>query len=198
MLTIQRNKKDVKRKGFDERPVKDYTTLEEDYQNTQRASRSQNEDELWGRLAQHNTTEDKYNLDTEYRQDYSTESRRKYDRGTRSYTNSRSSSYEREKNVEDLPLYTTDSSTSMAVKKYNIRHEKKKSNTVGKIIIAAYVAVITLVAALVIVDSTLKTTAAATTVVEEESTIEYIQEPKQASTNWFDRVCDWLSQVAGD
>ena len=205
MLTIQRNSTDEKRKrsSANSRPNQEYRTLDEDYQDTLDRNQARREEDLWGRLSQTTNTTDNMRYETPQRN-----FDREYNRDNRSYTrerdyadyeNHQSSGYIREENVKDLPLYNTEApTTSMAMKKYNIKSEKKKSNVIGKIILAAYIAVVALVATLVIVDSTIKTSAATSTVVENESTIPYIQQETKESTNWFDTLCDWFSSVSGD
>ncbi len=208
MLTIQRNNTDEKRKKAysANRPTQEFRTLDEDYQDTLERNQAKREDDLWGRLNQTSDATDSMRYETPQR-DYSREYDRERDytrnysreRDYAGYENHQTSGYIREENVKDLPLYNTEASTSsMAMKKYSIKSEKKKSNVVGKIILACYIVVVALVATLVIVDSTIKTSAATSTVVENESTIPYIQQETNESTNWFDTLCDWFSRVAGD
>ena len=204
MLTIQRNNTDEKRKRSQARPVQDFRTLDEDYQDTLDRNQARREEDLWGRLNQSSSaTDTRYDTpQREYERDYNGDyNREDYSKQSNysGYSTRQSSSYSREESVKDLPLYNTEASTSsMAMKKYNIKPEKKKNNVVGKIILAAYIAVVALVATLVIVDSTMKTSAATSTVTDNESAIPYIQQESTESTNWFDNVCDWFSSIAGD
>lgn len=184
MLTINRNKTEDKRnRAYDSRVRENsYRTLDEEYQNTIVERQNQSESELWDRLnyqAPYQATEERERFDYETRNSY--------------YNEPRSSAYSREEHARTLPMYNTEASSSeMAIKKYNVAPQKKKSNVVGKIILAAYIAIITLVAALVIVDSTRKTTAASTgSVAGQQTEYEYITfDDVEESSNWFDAFCD--------
>ncbi|MDD7457856.1 MAG: hypothetical protein PUK83_05465 [Clostridia bacterium] len=181
MLTLNRERtnEEVRNRAFEskisERENSGYRTLDEDYDNAVRESRYARKEELWDRL---NTTSPN-----------STTDERQY----------QSSSRMREMETDRLPYYTTDQpSTSMAIKKYQVSTPRKKTNVQGKIILAVYIMLIVLVATLVIVDSTMKTTAASGDVnAPQESEYAYVNVENTQETNWFDKVCDYISNAMG-
>lgn len=198
MLTLNRDttKDEVKNRAYDSgirerRSTASYDTfrtLEEDYQDTVRENRYQKQDELWGRL---NTTSTYKEQPIE---NYET-----FDEYDYARNNSRTTISERERTTDSLPYYTTDVAPSMTMKKYAVEKTKKgRQNTQGKIILAIYVMLMVFVATLVIVDSTLKTTSAsqATTNTEEYSYIN-VDDTQDSSTNWFDKLCDDISNIVG-
>ncbi len=180
MLTLNRERtnEEVRNRAFEskirERENVGYRTLDEDYDTAVRENRYQRKEELWDRL---NTTSNNTTDERQYQ----------------------SSSRMREMESHRLPYYTTDQpSTSMAIKKYQVATPRKKTNVQGKIILAVYVMLIVLVATLVIVDSTMKTTTASEGVnPPSESEYAYVNVENTQETNWFDRVCDYISNVMG-
>ena len=197
MLTLNRDatKDESRNRAYDSRirerenNYDTFKTLDEDYENTVRENRYAKKEELWDRLsstspyaAQEEETKDRY----EYGETYG-------------YSSAR----EREKAASRLPYYSTEQESSeMAMKKYSVasRSRKRRPNTQGKIILAVYVMLMVMVATLVIVDSTLKTTAATTkSDAAGESVYSYVNvaDTTDNGTNWFDKVCDYISNALG-